>query len=284
MFQLSEQWEGAGRAIPNAVRVLLIVTVAVFIVQFIVDAQTEGMFTLIFGLSRGGLLGGKPWQLLTYVFLHGGLWHILINMLVLVIFGREMEFVLGTRRFLLLYLGGGVLAGIGWILISGSELALCIGASGAVFGVVGAFAAMFPRRPITLLLFFVFPVTTTARTLALVVGCVAFLSLFSGDRSIAHAAHLAGGIAGYLYGKQVLHLQRSGWAALGWGLRRYPRLSSTYRSFFRTEADSPEPDQAEAPTKEEVDRVLDKVSTSGLSSLSARERDVLERASREMAE
>ena len=253
---------------------LAISTIVVFFVQWVMDLDTEGAFSLTFGLSRTGIRMGRIWQLATYVFLHGGLFHLLINMLVLYMFGREMEQVLGQWRLVWLYAGCGVVGGLGWLLLSGSAPALCIGASGAVFGITGAFAALFPDRRITLLVLFVLPVTMTARTMAIVFGLATVAFLVIGEGNIAHAAHLAGGVAGYAYGLRLLRqgfTEQSG--PFGW--RRSagtPTSSRTIEAWFREE---------DMPDRDEIDRILEKVSSEGLASLSGREKKMLDRASRE---
>lgn len=281
MSYYGEPLSFSGYRTPLAVRILLIVTIGVFIIQLIADRGTDGDFTYIFGLSRSGLLQGCLWQLATYMFLHSGLWHILINMFFLAIFGREVEETLGTKRFTLLYFAAGILGGVGWLLISGARPALCIGASGAVFGIMGTFAAMFPDRPITMLVFFVLPVTMTARTLAIISAGIALLSLFAEDGTVAHTAHLAGGVAGYVYGIRV-----SGQSVFpGCGQRRWKGgVLSDWLSGLRARARrrgmkivSP---RNRIPTSEDVDVILDKITEQGIGSLSQEERDMLDSASR----
>jgi membrane associated rhomboid family serine protease len=246
-----------------AVKTILIATLGVFFLQLAL-LMTSGMrLTGLFGLSRGGVLHGFLWQFVTYIFLHGGMWHIFLNMLMLVMFGREIEGILGSRRFLGLYIGCGILGGLGWVLISGRSPAACIGASGAVFGVLGTFAALFPERRLTLLLFFVLPVTMSARTMAIGMGVISLFSLMGGpDGNIAHAAHLAGGLAGYLYGRQ---LKRRSWN----------RGRNGWRVISREE------ESALPPAPEEIDRILEKIKGRGIGSLNRAERDVLDRASRQ---
>jgi membrane associated rhomboid family serine protease len=259
----------SGLGFPAAVRTLMGATVFTYLAQVIVDNRTGGVFTGIFGLSRDAVAHGYFWQPLSYMFLHDGrqLWHILMNMVGLAFFGREVEWAIGSRRMTGLYLGGGVLGGLAWLLISG-RTAVCVGASGAVFGLLGAFAAMFPHREITLLLFFVLPVTMTARTLAIVLGGIALLALMTGGGGVAHAAHLAGGIAGYLYGH---HRAGAGgpWFVFGGG--GWKRLALRWPEAWRPRG---------PPSREEVDRILDKINREGIGSLSRRERSALERASR----
>lgn len=156
-----------------------------------------------FGLSLYGLLQGFVWEPVTYMFLHGPWYHLALNMLILFTMGPETEKAIGRNQFFIMYFVSGILGGIGWLIISAAETptAPCIGASGAVFGIIGAFAALFPRRPITLLLLFVIPVTMKAWVLAVVLGSLELVLLlthaFGGH--IANAAHIAGGLAGFIY-------------------------------------------------------------------------------------
>jgi len=258
---------------------LLIANFSVFGLQLISDvlaggSYSETSFSAIFSLSWWGLRHGRFWQPLSYMFLHGGILHLLFNMLMLYVFGRDMEGKLGPRRFLLLYLACGVIAGTGWLLISGSGKDHCLGASGAVFGIMGAMAAIYPHRRITLLIMLVFPVTMTMRMLAIALGSIALVSLLSSDGNIAHAAHLAGGLAGYLYGYQV---------AIGRGMdpRNWFRVRPRRRRGrgHLTILDLPEEEDA-APSPDEVDAVLDKLQREGMAGLTSRERRILERASR----
>ncbi|MFH1476654.1 MAG: rhomboid family intramembrane serine protease [Verrucomicrobiota bacterium] len=265
-----------------AVRFLLIGTTATYLVQAIADRSTGGAFTALFSLSLQGLLRLELWQAATYLFLHGGLWHLILNMLGLFFFGPETERTIGTRRFLALYFICGILAGLGWILISGTPASHCLGASGAIFGVLGAFAGLFPQRPVTLLVFFVIPVTLRARTLAIALGLFSLLAIVGQPGQIAYAAHLVGGLAGYLYGaygvnqgfgRGSFNLHRW-WNDLRWRWHRrnFKVLRGSERD-WEIEKESP-------PTSQEVDKILAKISKWGLGRLTPRERDILDRASR----
>lgn len=273
----------AGVRRSRAVHGLAIACVVVFLVQLMADSQSGDEFTRLFGLSRARFLHGALWQVVTYIFLHGGLWHIFMNLLMLFVFGRELEELFGTRRFLLLFFGSGVLAGIGWMLVSGGGFGVCIGASGAVFGVMGAFAALFPERRITLLLFFVIPITMTTRTLALVMGGVALFSLLGDVGGVAHMAHIAGGVAGYVYGRRLRPLG----VHLGVSIAGRPvRVSNPFRNWGARRRRSKftvvrgADEGVQQPTHEEVNRILEKLLTDGLAGLTSREREILERASR----
>ncbi len=262
---------------------LLIITIAAFVVHILLWPHSAAGFSpaeRVLGLSRSGMASGMPWQIVTYMFLHGGFMHLFGNMLGLYFFGSELEYRLGSRRFLLLYLGTGMLGGLGWLGLSAGSNAICIGASGAVFGVIGTFAALYPHRQITLLVFYVLPVTLTARTLAIIFGAISLLLLRSNAGGIAHAAHLGGGVAGYIYGMRIggtryprpgefSKMLRQGWA--GW---RAARRRRQFDVFTR------ESDAEVTVNWGDVDRILLKVKALGMGSLTREEREVLDHASR----
>lgn len=235
---------------------------------------------MVFGLSRSGLRSAWLWQPLTYMFLHGGVLHLLFNMIGLFFFGPETERAVGTGRFLALYLGCGILGGMGWVGVSGNPHAVCIGASGAVFGVLGAFAGLFPARPVTLLVFFVLPVTVKARTLALLLGAANLFSLVMEPGQIAYTAHLVGGAAGYLYG--VAYFRRLSLSPARWFADlRWHWLRRRFTVMRPGEGDPLQADGsgADEGSPEDVDRILEKIAARGIGSLTPNERDILTRAS-----
>jgi membrane associated rhomboid family serine protease len=170
---------------------------------------------------------GWVWQAATYMFLHGGLFHLLFNMLALWMFGVDLERVWGTRFFARFYLVTGVGAALTTLAASllpfGFAEALyasrTVGASGAIYGLLVAFAMMYPHRPIYLYMLFPVP----ARVFVLIVGAISFLSSVSETSGgVAHATHLGGLVVGYLYlaGKRggTLSSLRSQW--LRWRMAR----------------------------------------------------------------
>ncbi|MEI6971227.1 MAG: rhomboid family intramembrane serine protease [bacterium] len=265
----------------RAVRIILIVTGAVFLCQLLAwNVFGWPGIERLFSLHKAGILHGWTWQLVTYMFLHSrvNLLHIFMNMIGLYFMGPDVERAIGTKRFLLLYFGCGIMGGIGWLLLSQQSGGYCIGASGAVFGVLGAFAGLFPHRPVTLLLMFVLPVTVAARTLAIIFGLISLLMvvLLSEGGGVAHSAHLAGGLAGYLYAVRLARRYAFGlsdhpvdevFQGPGWISRLMARVASARRMRLH-------------PPAAEVDRILEKVAEKGLHSLTGRERDTLDRASR----
>jgi rhomboid family protein len=142
----------------------------------------------------------RLWQPITYMFIHAGPTHILFNMLGIWMFGVELERMWGTEFFLRYYAVTGIGAAITTIVVAllpftataQTYTTVTVGASGALFGILLAFALYFPERPI--LLAFLFPVP--AKYFVIIIGA---LSYFSSPGGIAHAAHLGGVIFGYLY-------------------------------------------------------------------------------------
>jgi len=145
------------------------------------------------------VIHGKVWQLFTYMFLHGGMGHILFNMLALWMFGSELEEMWGESKFLRYYLICGIGAGVITTIFTPNSILPTIGASGAIFGLLLAFGMLFPDRIV--LVFFFFPMK--AKVFVILFGLIEFLSSFSfiggGTPGIAHLAHLGGMIVGYLY-------------------------------------------------------------------------------------
>lgn len=258
---MTDGWQDSyfGTRMTRGVKAILAATVSAFIVQALLDRITGGAVTGLLGLSVGGLKRGFLWQFATYLLVHGSVGHVFLNMLALFFMGPETERVIGTRHFVALYLVSGMLGGLGWLLLSDTPWAVCVGASGAIFGVIAAYAALFPSRPITLLVFYVIPVTMKAWVLAAVLAMTELMFLLgSAGGGIAYAAHLAGGVAGYVYTLVMFRGRR-----VGRFLRR-PRWD----------------EEAKARQARELDRVLDKIASQGMNSLTRGERELLEKASR----
>ena len=182
----------------TAIQVLIGVTVAAFFVQLIVPAVTDVLGLVPFLTLRRLWL----WQPLTYMFLHGGVFHILFNMLAVWMFGTELERIWGTRRFVRFYLVTGVGAGVVTVVFSLLPLDVAqslyrsnvIGASGAVYGLLLAYGMYFPDRPIYLYMLFPIP----AKIFVVVMGLIAFYaSLSNPGGGVANATHLGGLLVGY---------------------------------------------------------------------------------------
>jgi len=173
------------------VRILLVANIAVFVLQGL------NPYVQYFGEFVPQLILIRPWTVITYMFVHGSITHILFNMLGLWMFGSELERVWGERRYLEFYFASLVAAALTQLVVTGlmGTGAPTVGASGALFGLLLAFAMMFPNRII--LLFFVIPMR--ARWLVLLYGV---LELYQGiyvmNSGVAHFAHLGGMIGAWL--------------------------------------------------------------------------------------
>jgi membrane associated rhomboid family serine protease len=185
-----------------AVKILLVVNVVAWVLNLIVPAMT-----LRLGLSPQDVFTGFAfWQPFTYMFLHDtrGFSHILFNMLSLWMFGTELERQWGTRFFTKYYFITGVGAALTTLLVAlvsdSVYYSLTVGASGAIYGLLIAWAMYFPHR--TILFYFLFPIP--ARIFVLIIGTIAFLSSLGGPGSgIAHITHLGGLVVGYIYLKTL---------------------------------------------------------------------------------
>jgi membrane associated rhomboid family serine protease len=181
----------------SAVVVLVAVNAAIFAYE-VLRPHVRDEFEDFFGLSAAGIEEGRWWQLITHAFLHANIWHLLFNMIALWFAGRIVERVMGTSRFLALYVASAVAGGLAQTFLEGGN-ALLLGASGAVCGVIVAFATMFPEAPIVLLLFFVIPLKFRAKYLGWgLAGSSLLLFVLGFEPWIGHAAHLGGCVAGYL--------------------------------------------------------------------------------------
>jgi rhomboid family protein len=181
----------------SAVVVLIAINTGIFIYQWLSPWWSDYLLDF-YGLSASGLEEGRWWQLITYAFLHANIWHLLFNILSLWFAGRMVERVMGAGRFVALYVASAVAGGVAQILFGGGNT-LLLGASGAVCGVIIAFATMFSEAQIVLLLFFVIPLKFRAKYLGWGLAGSSLVFLLTGFESwIGHAAHLGGCVAGYL--------------------------------------------------------------------------------------
>jgi membrane associated rhomboid family serine protease len=273
-----------GRPGLSGVKLLVLVNVAAFIVDWLVVVPSgHPMVPPVGILTRLGALRVTNafllYPFITYQFLHGGFFHLAINMLVLWMLGRHIEHHLGTRKFLYLYLLSGVVGGVfqvgfnvlmtrwyGPAVLSHAT----VGASGGVMGILAAFAILYPREEVYIFIF-LFPVPVQARWLAIGYFALESFLAWEGIRSgmaghVAHAAHIGGMVCAFVWMKfgpflgelwREVRRGRAGGAApgaTGWG--------------------DPQADQAE------VDRILQKIHDEGIGSLSTREKLFLQEMSR----
>ena len=181
------------RTFTDAIKVLIIINVGMYFLQIITGSQLD--MVKIFGLSAR-TVWPLIWQPITYMFIHGGVWHVAINMFVLWMFGSELETIWGKNEFLKYYFVTGVGAGVLWLFFNiGGSNAILIGASGAVYGILMAYGLIFPNR--TVYLYFLFPIKV--KWFVLFIGAIAFISSMGIGSNISHLTHLSGMLIGYLY-------------------------------------------------------------------------------------
>ncbi|HKW56276.1 MAG TPA: rhomboid family intramembrane serine protease [Candidatus Acidoferrum sp.] len=231
-------WRGF---ITPGVKLLVLICAGVFLIQTLLALLAPESATLWllkwFALIPAAITHHLPpriWQPFTYIFLHGGLFHLLINVLFLWMFGRELELIWGKRRFLNYFVLCGVGAGVIEVIVKtipvffGKEPSLSptIGASGAIFGILIANAILFPDRRIWLI---PLPVTIPMRPYVAVMGAIEFFAtLGSGGDGVAHICHLGGMLVGYLYLRRGSFLYSVRNSVSDWQYRRNRRRFQVY--------------------------------------------------------
>ncbi len=189
---------------PPAVRTMLGINIAVYLLWLASGTMPalRQFMILNFLVSPAHVLHGRIWTLLTSVFSHAELWHLVFNMVVLVSFGQVLEWIMGTRRFVLFYLAAGIFASISHCVTSalllGRQDIMALGASGALSAVLLVFALRFPREKI--LIFGIIPIPAMVGVLAFVALDLWGLSAqaHGGGLPIGHGAHLGGALFGLL--------------------------------------------------------------------------------------
>jgi membrane associated rhomboid family serine protease len=219
--------------------------------------------------------GLQLWRWFTYQFLHGDLFHILFNMLMLYYFGPWIERALGARRFLAFYLlcgcsGAVIFTGLTFVpgLLGVDETSHLIGASGSIFGILVACALLFPRQE----LMFWGAIRMTMRTMALVFLGLAALGVIVGSRNAGgEAAHLGGALLGFVL------IKNSRWLNI-FDRMSMPNISPGQIAEKRRRSSFNQKIKKQQALEAEVDRILDKVHHEGLASLTKKEKRILQEA------
>jgi len=256
------------------VRRFLVANAVVYLLTITVFTGGRWFFDL-FAFSPS-LIIERPWTLVTYMFLHGGFFHLAFNMLMLFFFGRDVEDWMGGTAFARYY----ILCGLGgaagsFAFLPIAPVNMVLGASAAVFGVALAFAVRWPDAEI-----FVFPLPVPIKAKWLVIGLVS-LDLLSGvtrlDTGIAHFAHLGGFLFGFAYLKWGHTLTHH--TAPVVRRERARVLAHPTAQVADEEEPPPAPAPRSGPSYDDVDQVLDKISATGLDSLTPKERELLDEMS-----
>jgi membrane associated rhomboid family serine protease len=265
---------GFGGMLTPVVKRLLIANVAVFAVMLVPGVSRIALDWFAFQPTKIFI---RPWGVFTYMFIHGGLMHVAMNMLFLFFFGPPLESRWGGREFFKYY----VICGLGGVALSYLFLpAAVIGASAAIYGVMLAFAMNWPDAPIYV--FGIFPVK--AKWLVAFFFVVSLLSAVEGSGGgIAHLAHLGGIITGFIYLKSDLRrskrVKRPSQAVKTRRLAIVPRSEHDERVSAGKTSSRRERKEEQA-LYDAVDRVLDKISAEGMSSLTQEELRLLDEVSK----
>ncbi|HUB87469.1 MAG TPA: rhomboid family intramembrane serine protease [Verrucomicrobiae bacterium] len=242
-----------------------------------------------FALSLRGIEHGYVWQLLTFQFMHGGLIHILFNSVAIFFFGRPVENFFGRAKFLALYLASGVIGGLVQVLVTFflpgffADVPV-VGASAGAYGLVAAFAVLYWQERFTLFLYFI-PVAMRGKTLLWVSLALAAAGMLIPNSNIADAAHVGGILAGFLCAHLML---RGNWPQWRFPSRRsaqheFAAAGKSKGGFWHSSAAKPDEDlSAEEFLQKQVDPILEKISAHGIQSLTAHEREILEKARSKM--
>ncbi|MBV6445277.1 MAG: Rhomboid protease GlpG [Ignavibacteriaceae bacterium] len=296
------------------IKSLLIANFAVFFIEQMLAGITSGGMPLEVKILQNFALwpldaGFLPWQLLTYQFMHASFGHIFFNLFSLWMFGTEIEYTLGSKKFLIFYLTSGVGAGLLHLLTPylGMGDSPTVGASGAIYGVMIAFALFNPDRSIYI--YFLFPVK--AKYLIAFLVIMDLMMVNNAASNVAHLAHIGGAITGFLF----LFFDKETWFPFKDKLRGGIRGGggSSYGSFggghfshqqrpdssgksgfsfnFKNKSNSSKIEDAKFTdisdddeiSQEVIDSILEKITKSGYTNLSQKEKDILFRASKKMA-
>lgn len=301
---------------PPVIKNLVIANIIIFILEHIFGVLSISGITIreiIF--SYGALFPIEssmfyPWQIITYQFLHGDIWHIFFNMFMLWMFGNELANMWGTNKFLTFYLLSGIGAALVQLFITPliGSVGPTVGASGSVYGIFLAFALTFPNRPIL-----IFPLFIPIKAKYLIIGLVImdFLMGFSATSKVAHFAHIGGALAGWIllkYGDQlgiyrfidkILPWKSNGnWSSSRWyssntsGFWENANRSKSKPRVIKVDwfaKDTPHKEvfskednfkstfhiNGEEITQSKIDEILDKISEFGYNSLTEREKNIL---------
>ena len=232
---------------PRAIKTLCIVCISVFVLQelseLIFGPAGQRFWLVWFGLVPVAVVRlFRVWQLFTYLFLHAGILHILLNLLYLAMFGADLEHTWGSRRFYAYFFLCGVGAGVINVAVKmildphglGTAWAPTIGASGAIYGILLANALLLPDRRVWM---FPLPVTVSMKIFVIIMGAIEFFGTIgsSGD-NVSHICHLGGMLVGYIYLRRGSFLYNFRNSFSDWKRRR---LRKKFEVYVRDHSEKP---------------------------------------------
>ena len=253
------------RFFTDAIKTLISINILIFLLQTI--SKSEQLFFNVFGLVPKMVWSELMlWQPFTYIFFHGDIWHVLINMFVLWMFGTELENVWGKKNFLMFYFITGIGSGLVTMIFGLYSIIPIVGASGAVYGVLIAYGLTYPNR--TVYLYGIIPIKSIWFVIG--IGVIAFFSSFNNVTQVSHLTHLSGMVIGYILLKKPIHFQ-SLWFAI-------------VKKFLEFKIQNEEKKISQKYEMEkDLNSILDKINREGFDSLSKDEEDRLYKNSQSLS-
>lgn len=303
---MSQQFSPTGfRVLPTVVKNLLIINVLMFLATVTLERFNIDL-NGIFGLHFFKASNFRPYQIITYMFMHGNFGHLFFNMFALWMFGNTLENIWGSKRFLLFYMVCGIGAGLCQELVQYIQYATSlanyanvnlggqvvpmatylnmmntVGASGAIYGLLLAFGMMFPDS----MIYFYFLIPIKAKWFVIGYAVVELISGLTGFDNVAHFAHLGG----MLFGLLLILYWRKNPAGPNKDFRKLKEVFQSWKQKSRTKytpfeevrdepkvpRDDGEYNRQRAERERDVDALLDKISKSGYASLTDEEKEFL---------
>lgn len=298
----------------NALHWIVCINIAVFVINYgfsawgetMIDGKGNTFFQPYGILSLRGLTEGRFWTLLTYMFVHGGPLHVVVNLFLIWFAGRKVIALLGQKCFLQIYFLSGLIGALLELLLRAvvvdDTVTTLAGASAAAFGLLLALAVMLPDEQITAMIYFIIPVNVRMWPMAMILlgfelllGVLGLIMPSIEVLDVAHFAHVGGALTGWYYMKligydgNVMTFERLYRERTQSPYGRRPAMARTRRLAVDLEVDTEAARRKASsnPTndmiRDEVDPILDKIADLGMSSLTDEERRILERASREIS-
>lgn len=245
----------------SAIKILVSINFLIFLLQSV--SKSEGLFFPLFGLVPKLVWSELMiWQPVTYIFFHGGIWHVLINMFVLWMFGSELERLWGKSHFLRFYFYTGIGSGLITLLFNYQSTTPIVGASGSVYGVLLAYGLTYPNRKVYL--YGLIPIKSLWFVIG--IGLIAFISSFNNVSQVSHITHISGMFIAYMLIKKPIYLDEI--------IFKIRKRILEYQ-IYNKEKKVTEHRQLE----KEINRILDKINSQGFDKLSEEEQHQLYKGS-----
>jgi len=249
----------------DSIKTLVSINFAIFLLQTLSNA--ENIFFPLFGLVPKMVWSELMiWQPLTYMFFHGDIWHVLINMFILWMFGSELERIWGKKNFLYFYFATGIGSGLVTMIFGLKSMVPIVGASGAIYGVLLAYGLTYPNRKVYL--YGIIPIKSLWFVVG--IGTVAFISSFNNATQVSHLTHLSGMVIGYILLKKPIHI-KSLWFSTIKKILEY-RIQKEENKISH-----------QIKLEQDLNSILDKINREGFNSLSKEEEDRLYKNSKSLS-